>query len=487
MANRACDLLLINPPLVTNVYTPELSDFWVVSPPYNLIVIAASAIEAGYETQVLDADAELLSESALLERTKTINPRWIGFTVMTPAFKMVTRLTGRIKALLDEVKIIVGGAHPTALPKETLAENPSIDFAVRGEGNDTLVELLDHLDAKENALPLGSIAGLAYRSGDLLMTTPSRPPVPDLDRLPMPAWHLLPIERYKGYRFFDWTRQPRKPYASIFSTWGCSGSCSFCSSNMVHGRRVRFRSVEQVMEEVDFLVQELGVRNICFQDDSFTVKRSHTYRICDELAKRKYPLALLCQSRADTVDEEMMTKLRSAGFNWIGFGVESGDQAILRRASKNLTLQKVNRAVRLARRFGFHTSLCFIIGLPGETHETIRRTIRFARKLRSDNYGFTFATPFPGTRIWKEAESAGIRPSRDWDRYDWVNHPPQSLNPGITINQLFKMRRRALTGVVFRPEYVAGIIRNFGWSVFWNFFLVDGLKVLNRFGSNIFK
>jgi radical SAM superfamily enzyme YgiQ (UPF0313 family) len=479
--DKSCDLLLINPPLVTETYTPELADFWSVTPPYGLIVVAGSTVKGGYDTVVIDADAEVMTDADLLKRVVDLQPKWVGFTVMTPAVKLVARLSEQIKKNLKDVKIILGGIHPTTLADETFRDIPYADFVVRGEGNDVLVELLAHLDKRQNSLSLNSIQGLSYLDNGNVKNNSTRPPISDLNLLPMPAWYLLPMERYKAYRFFGWTHQPRQPYAALFSSWGCPAKCSFCSSRLMHGKVVRYRSPENVISEIDFLVKNYNVRNLCFEDDCFTAKKSHVFEICSLLQKRGYPLAMMCQSRADFINEGVLVELKKTGFTWISYGVESGAQEILNRVDKKLALEKLIYAIDMTHRLGLRTHLNFIIGLPGENADTIKRTVKFARRLRGDSYGFSFATPFPKTKIWDDVESSGIQLSRDWNRYDWVNHPPQSLNSDISIKQLFAMRRKAVSGVILRIDYVLRIIDHFGWDVFWKYFLKDGLMVFKRF------
>jgi len=473
------NVLLINPPIALEVYSEKLHDFWLITPPYSLLVLAASIIKIGANVKVLDADADMLSDEEIVSISMKFKPKYIGFTVMTPSVYLVKRICSKIKKKLPDVKIILGGVHATALPFELMNELQDADYLIKGEANEILTKLIKSNDKIEN---LSNIEGLLYRNQKKdIIANKGQGFIDDINKLPMPAWDIIDLNKYRAYRLLMWNKQYVKPYAPIFTSWGCPGTCSFCSNRLMHGNKVRFRDPEKVLEEIDYLVQKCNVKSICIQDDSFTIKKNHTYEICHGLINRKYDISLMCQSRADTIDEDMINLFKKAGFTWISFGIESGSQKILDQANKKLTKKILYNTVLLTHKSGLNTHLNFIVGLPGENSNTIKETIDFAKQLKSVSYGFSFATPFPGTKLWDFAAKNSINLTTNWNYYDWVNYPPQSLNKNITSSDLKKFRKRIIRKVIISPSYIFRIIQKFGIKIFLKFFIVDGIKVFSKF------
>jgi radical SAM superfamily enzyme YgiQ (UPF0313 family) len=299
---------------------------------------------------------------------------------------------------------VMGGPHVTFTDEDTLRKFPGVDVIVRGEGEDTTRELIQALEKGES---LEKVRGLTFRQNGKVRRTDNRPWIPDLNVLPVPDRTLFPISRYLAMRV----------PVSVLSSRGCPMDCSFCAGHRMTGRKGRFRNPYQVVDEIE-AAHRLGFEEVCIDDDLFTRKRTHVFAICDEMIRRGLKMDMYIFARVDTVDSELLRKLRAAGCKMICFGLESGNQKILDLADKRATPEKARRAVELCKEVGISPLGSFILGLPGETRETIEETLSFAQSLGIP-YGFHLLSPFPGTRIREKAADYGLKIlTDDWSLYD---------------------------------------------------------------------
>jgi len=338
----------------------------------------------------------------------------------------------------------MGGPHVTFMDVETLEKNPFVDYIVRGEGEITMHELIKSL---EKRIEPKDVLGLTYRVNGVIKRNPPRPPIKDLDSLPMPAYHLLPMERYvsEGLR-----------YATVISSRGCPFECVFCSSSRICGKRWRARSTEKVVEEVQLLTDKYRVQSIEFVDDNFTLNRKRVKGICEEFVKRGIDLFWVCGSRVDSVNSELVSNLSKANCLLIYLGVESGSQRILDYMMKGITLSQSERAVRLAKRYGLEVAASFILGMPDETVSEIEDTIKFAIKLDPEFAQFTIATPYPGTELYDYALENNLLITRDWSKYDTLTPVMRTV---IGVKRLVKLFRKAYFKFYGRIGYVISQIR----------------------------
>jgi len=305
-----------------------------------------------------------------------------------------------IRARFPRVIVVLGGAHPTALPEQTLLDIPAHLVAI-GEGEQTLVEVLDRLQRGDREF--AGLAGTARRvEGDVVLA-PARPPVADLDSLPLPARDLLPPLRSQRPTPASYQRLPQ---GVLFTSRGCPFRCSFCDTS-VFGNTFRARSPAAVCAEIDHLVRQHGAREIRFFDDDFAHDRSRALAICERLRHRRPRIPWTCLMNAHEADAELLAAMRRAGCWQVLYGIESASPPILKRLRKPLTLEQAQRAICLAREAGLSVRADFLVGTPGESLIEMRRTVDFAIHNRVDLAHFNKFMPYPGTEIYRELVAAG--------------------------------------------------------------------------------
>jgi anaerobic magnesium-protoporphyrin IX monomethyl ester cyclase len=390
-------VLLVNAPQVKhyrqrivahdNVYRP---------PPLQLGYMAAVLERQGIEVAIADLvvhDQEAAAFQALLLDQA---PNLVGISSTTSSFPKALRLARLSKEALPDVPTVLGGSHVTFTATETLRENACVDMVVRGEGEQTIQELVACL--RENQTPKG-ILGVSYRRNGEIVHNPPRPFIQDLDTLPLPARHLVEVAPYNA------------PGALITSR-GCPGRCIFCAATAMSGHRYRVRGPERVVDEMEHLRYEYGLRRLTILDDTFTgLPKKLTLPVCREIKRRRLEITWSCESRVDVATPETLDALREAGCDSIQFGVESGSPKVLATLRKGITLDQVRQAVRHAVGLGMRVYCSFILGHPDETEEDARLTLDFAgevRQLGVEIAALVFLTPFPGTDVYERREAHGI-------------------------------------------------------------------------------
>lgn len=376
MADYKNEILLINPPSPFRRECQDENPF----PHLGLGYIAAYLRQKGFGCQPIDAKFERMDLVKLTQELKKYRPRLVGVTAMTHDVGQAAKLAKLAKELFPGVVTVLGGPHATALPEETLRQFPEFDIAVAGEGEITMYEL-----AKGNPFP--AIQGIAYRDGKEIKLTAPREFVKNLNELPLPAWDLFP---------------PSKIYSIIINR-GCPFRCNFCMR--VSGNMIRKRSLENILKEFHLDVKQRGATLLYVNDESFGIDRQQTNDFLDALINSDFSKKVkwIAQTRVDIVNEEFLRKLKAAGCGWVGFGVESGNEEILKATGKGITLKKVEESITLAKRAGLQTGSFFIIGHPFETRQTVLDTINFAAKLNTSSVAFGIMVPYPGTKIYEMA------------------------------------------------------------------------------------
>ncbi|MDD4873168.1 MAG: radical SAM protein [Kiritimatiellae bacterium] len=460
-------VVLVNVPSSENAYH-NLIDFVAVFPPLGLLSIASVLEQEDINVVVLDADAIRMSIDDTVDHVAAMGPDYVGVTGMTATMDLVGSFFSKLKRRFPEVTTLLGGPHVSALPKGTLEEYPDIDIGVIGEGDETVVELMQLM---EKGGELDIIPGIVFRKNGAIIETCIRQPIKNLAKLPPISWHLVDFSMYRSYGWNKWVSGHREPLGVVFTGRGCCGRCNFCASHCVFGHGLRFYPLERIKDEIDLLVKKFGIRVLYFQDDTFTVNRKLVNEICDFLIERGYhkKLEIMVSSRVDTIHAPTLKRMREAGVRWICFGVESGNQHILDRMQKNITIEQIRNAFRLSREAGLFIAGNFMVGHLEETWNTAMDTINLACELQQDYVSFAIAIPFPGTDIYKYCLERGITLPA-WGKFGSVNSPPIPLNDSLNARQLMDLRRMAVSRFFMRKSYLCGMFMRFNaWAVFVDF------------------
>lgn len=384
--------LLINPPY-------PFSEIPIL--PMGLSYLASVLEQSGREVQVLDLLVSKYSKEKIKTKLEEYQPDIVGVTSVTLNYPIASEILKYTKSVDKDVTTIIGGPHVTFAPAETLTEAPWIDIVVKGEGERTMLDIV-------SGKKLADIDGIAYRDkAGSIKQTRERSLIENLDGLPTPAIHLFPLSRYFALDV----------HASILTARGCPFNCIFCVGSKMGGRKARYRNPKLVVDEIEESLA-LGFKEVNFEDDLLTLNHKHLNAVCDEIIARGLKFNWSAFARVDTVTPEILKKMREAGCTWVSYGVESGNQQILDLVKKKITLEKVRYAVAIAREAGVKVLASFIIGLPGETKETLKDTMDFAQEIQTF-YGFHVLAPFPGSEVREEADKYGLEIlTSDWAKYD---------------------------------------------------------------------
>lgn len=416
-----------------------------VLPPLGILYIAGVLERAGYQVSVFDANALALEAPAVLEHVRQTNPDVIGLTGTTLAFGEVLRIAQLIKDWNSAVPIVLGGFHAQGTPN-TCAAYKEIDYVIPGEGEFTFLKLVRAL---ENNDDINTVPGIYYKKNGQVINTGDGELVSNLDDLPFPARHLLPDLRTYHQKAFGYRVMPN---TSIFTQRGCPFKCVFCSSSLqfreTFNMRVRAHSVDYVRAEIQELVDRWGIREIYFADDTFNLKKKRVYEMCDMFRTHFPKMLWSCNFEVNIADEDLLRTMKKAGCWLIQIGAETGDAEIMERIQKGITLEQLQRVTKMASDLGMAVKASFILGNPGDTRETIEKTIRFAESLPIHYITFGMMAPLPGSYFWDMAETYGTFDKGSFDKFSMVsaNYVPH----GLTADYLREKQREAHQRVYLR-------------------------------------
>jgi anaerobic magnesium-protoporphyrin IX monomethyl ester cyclase len=418
-------ILLINP------YETEQSGF--TNPPIGLLYLAGTLLKHGFDVRVVDGCLE--GKAAVRNAIEEFHPQLVGISSLTPGRKKAIAIADMVKQFDSRIAVVFGGAHPTIMHQQIMENYPSIDCIVLGEGEESFLELAQD---KEPA----QINGIVCRDKGKIVKTPPRENIPNLDDIPFPAWHLVDLQKYpaidKGiYRGINLEEVPR---ISVIFSRGCTGHCDFCSTWWIW-KGWRHRSTKNMVDEIELLYQDHGVRHFCFADDAMTVNRQATIELCDEIIRRKLDIVFHATTRTDCVDEIMLKKMKEAGCYKIAFGIETGSPILLEKMGKNNDVETSVRAIKLAKDAGVFVTALMIIGNVGETRETVRETVNFLRRTQPDEIGCVGGLwILPGTKLFRDCKKKGFI-----DDSFWLSDEPYKIyTMEYSLDQLEKMRNRVV-------------------------------------------
>ena len=376
------------------------------SPPLGLAYLAAALEAAGNQVKILDLVVFPYSQTLLQEVLRDFAPAMVGATAVTMTLDNANQVIRDVKILAPEIVTVMGGPHVTFCARQTLEACPDLDIVVLGEGEATIVALAKAVMQGSN---LEQIQGIVFRKGEAFCTTPPRDYLADIETLPLPARHLLPLGRYRALGM----------PISLTTSRGCPFKCIFCVGRKMVGAKVRYRDPVKIVDEMAYL-NTLGFHQVNIADDLFTANKEHCLAVCDEIRRRELKMKWTSFARVDTVSQDLLTHMRTAGCQAVSFGVESANEQILKRIKKGITLDQVINAVNLCNEAGVTPHASFILGLPGETQATLKETVTFGERLKKMGvqHGFHLLAPFPGTAVREENEKYDLTIlSNNWSEY----------------------------------------------------------------------
>ena len=430
-------------------------DSHIVAPPLGLGYLAAALKKAGHSVTIIDCVLKDIAIDALPRVVGGGFPDIIGLSIYSNYYTEARQAINALRSHLD-APIVIGGPHVSALPDFSLTDTGA-DFAIVGEGEDSFVRLVTMLEAKGS--DYGSIPGVYYfdRKNKSVVKNPERRYREDISSLSWPAWDLLRPDRYPPAPHGALYR--RFPVAPVITTRGCVYNCLFCGACAIWGKEIRRRNHVEIVDEIEYLTKEFNIREIQFEDDNITFFKEHVYDLCNEIIRRKIDIVWSCPNgvRVDTIDKEMLKVMKASGCYLLSFGIESGSQEILDAMGKRLRLDLVRDVITLVKRSGIETWGFFIIGLPGETRTTARKTIDFARSLPLDRAQFCNFTPLPGTRIFDDWTKGKRLSEIAWSDLNFSNKSLYST-PGLSSDEINALQRQAFRAFYLRPRILLKIV-----------------------------
>jgi len=478
----AVDVLLVNPPspdggiwIRTQHRVGRRSREEMVWPQVSLAQHAAM-LHPDYTVEIIDAIAERLTWKEFEKRLRAKAPRFYFTQVTAPT--LTNDMYGVMLAKSLGAITMAFGTHVTAMPTETLRDFPALDMVIRGEPELTFREIIDVFDGRQDNRPawvdallrktdsdwqavpraedgaasdLSNLKGLVWRNRGEIVLNPDRPFIPDLNDLPIPLYQLLPLDAY---------RMPliKGPFTFMVTSRGCTAGCKYCIKHVSYQWSVRLMSPERIMKEL-WILHDLGIHNIHMYADLFTINREQVMEFCQRVIDEGLKIRWTCNSRVDYVDEEMLRMMGRAGCWMISWGIESGNEQILKRAAKGADPKKAQRALTWAKKAGIKNWGYFIIGLPGETVETIRQTIDFSKSLPLDIALFHIAAPYPGTPFFFEVVQNGwFRPGTRWEEVD-MDKGTVLQYENLSAADLMYWQKRAFREWAMRPGPVVTYLK----------------------------
>jgi len=463
------DIVLVKPGSQKQLYG-ELSAFnlTAIEPPLWGALLAGYLRGLGYSVELFDAEVEKWSYEETAEKIIEADPvlavivaSGTNPSASTMNMTGASNVVSHVRQCDPSIKTMLAGLHPSTLPERSITED-GVDFICQGEGFYTLPKLIDAL---KNGAKEFSIEGLWYKRDDKIISNPRPPLMKILDDLPRPAWDLLPIHKYRAHNWHCFHNiEKRQPYAILYTSLGCPFHCNFCCINALFGKNtIRYRGLEKVIEEVDFLVNTYGVKNIKIIDEMFALNEKRVVKLCDMIIERGYDLNMWAYARVNTVTEKMLTKMKEAGVNWVAYGFESGSKRVIEGVSKGYKVELVEKVVRLTYDLDMHICANFIFGLPEDDYNTMNQTLELMLDINAEWANIYSAMAYPGSKLYELAlEHSWPLPDswQDFSQYAYESLPLPTKH--LTSGQVLAFRDYAFHVYYHSPRYLNMIKRKFG-------------------------
>lgn len=465
-----------------NVVLVKLYSFGdIVTPPLGLGYLLKVLKEIdGVNPIFIDACRDEISNDQLLDTIKELQPLLIGFQVYSMDYVAFCDLIPKIRKFCPKTTIVAGGSHVSSLPKETLTDNPCLDFVVKGEGEEALRLLVLNLLGKSNGNEMRDIPNLVYRNGKSIVQNKSE--WVDVDKYGAPAWDLLEPEKYPARHQGSFHKSTKA--TPIVTSRGCPYSCTFCAGHLVTGKRIRRREIKSVVDEIAFLNSHYGFEEFIIQDENFSFYKDHVIGLSAELKRRNIKCYFSFPSglRLDKIDEEIVDALKQMGTYAVTVGIESGSSRILKSMKKNLNLDMVKQKIRLLKKSGMLVKGNFIWGFYNETLRDVKKSVDFAIKSGVDTAVFSNYFPFPGSENFKDMIHRGELKLNeiDWNAYaqyySRIPYHPKAMSE----KELIKAIQWAVIRFYCRPLILAGLLRRMTRMIFLKNLL---FKIVHLFGQ----
>ena len=415
-----------------------------IGPPLGMAYLAAVLLNNGINTQIIDANALRMSSKEILKNIARTKPDIVGLSAVTPTIYQTHKLAGSIKRILPKVKIMLGGVHASVLPKDTLKRFNSFDVVVINEGEMVISDLVKVLFIGKS---LKNLKGIAYRdSKGNIKINKENTFMENLDKIPFPARHLLPMKLYSSV--------VSDKFTTMIAMRGCYANCNYCSVPFFSGKRIRRRSPSNIIKEMEHCHKEFGIKHFSFLDDTFTTDKRWVHEFCYAISNSKINkrITWMCLTRADNIDEFLLKDMKNSGCIKIEFGIESGSQKILDFSKKGLDKAQIRKAFNLAKKVGIPTLGFIILNMPLEDENTIKETKKFILDIDPDFLQVSFATPYPGTDLETYAKKENLSLEQDWSKYVFLKNITME-NKNIPKKRLLKLKSNLEISFYLRPKY----------------------------------
>ncbi|MFA5020175.1 MAG: radical SAM protein [Candidatus Pacearchaeota archaeon] len=434
-------ILLVNLPFEKIYEKTTVKGIAPLTPPLSLACIGGSLISDKHEVKIFDFN--LYNLEKFIKTIKEFKPDFVGISFVTPLIKEADKIAKIVKKINRKIIIIGGGPHCSSFPESSLKET-EIDIAVIGEGDFIIQDII-------NGKSLSKISGIAYKKADKIIVNKRRAPITNLDLLPFPAYHLYEIHKYK----VPGAIAKKNPVAWVETSRGCIFGCTYCNKSCF-GRNFGFKSPERVVEEFK-KIKALGFREIHLTDDGFTTDIERAKNICRLLIKEKVNIlwSTITGIRVDRVDFELLQLMKKAGCYRVYFGIESGNQQIINNIKKGIKLEQVRKSVYWAKKAKLEVAGFFMIGLPGETRETMQETIDFAKELKLDLAKIAITIPLPATEMFNELDKKGLIKTHNWEQFKFYSTPSSIYNhENLSWKEIEKYYNKFYRTVYLNPDFI---------------------------------
>ena len=492
---KAIDLLIISPGNNKIIYQDLAKEYSAIEPPVWAGLLAKFSRNQGYDTFLIDQEAQGLSSDQILQQGLDLNPKLIAIIVYgqqpsasTQNMTMAEEICSKFKSQASSIKTLMIGGHVSALPKKTLEESDT-DFVCQGEGVHTLQALLK-MDDLESSSQLDNVPGLWHRKDGLPFFNGPAPVIPEKElavTLNGVAWDMLPMGNYRAHNWhcFDHIND-RTPYATLYTSLGCPFKCSFCCINAPFGKpSIRCWDPDFIITELDILANKYGVKNIKIADEMFVLQENHVMRLCDLIIERGYDFNFWAYARVDTVKDQYLEKLKRAGFNWLCLGIESKSKHVRDGAQKgHYNEQDIIDVVRKVQDAGIYIIANYMFGLPDDNYISMRETLDLSKELNCEWANFYSGMAYPGSKLYDLALQKGWGLPEKW--HDFSQHSYEQLplpTDHLTAGQVLSFRDNAWQEYNTNPRYLDMIKAKFGQEVLSHINKLTSHKLKRKFAA----